>query len=141
MKSFTVSVSASLAILLANGLAFAQEGTQDFDPQKLSSRSRADVLAELEQARVNGRFDSRGESYGGFSQSEIVSTRARAEVLADFEAARRAKALDTRNYAGVYGGFVPGEIKSTKTREEVLAELAKARAAGFRPSQGERSGR
>lgn len=139
MKSLTVSVTAAFAILFANGLAYAQEGSQDFDLQKLSSRSRAEVRAELEQARTHGGFDSRGESYGSFSRSEIVSTRPRAEVMAELDAARRAKALDTRNYAGVYGGFVQGKNKSIKSREEVLAELASAQAAGFHPSRGERS--
>lgn len=142
MKSLSALVLASLAIPLVSSLAVAQEGTQDFDAKKLSSRTRADVRAEEERSRADeGSGYARGEGYGSFRPGEITSARTRAEVLAELEAARRARALDARNYSGVYGGFTQGEIRSSKTREEVLSELASARAAGVRLSQGERTGR
>lgn len=129
-----------LSASLFSGLAAAQEGTQDFQAASLSSRTRAEVIAELEQARAAGQLEQRGESYGGVDTSKLVSTRSRAEVLAELDAARRARALDTRNYSASYGSFRLGEIASTRARSAVLAELAQAQKAQGGLSRGERKG-
>lgn len=129
-----------LAASLFSGLAAAQEGTQDFQSPSLSSRTRAEVLAELEQARATGQLEQRGESYGGVDSGKFASTRSRAEVLAELEVARRARALDTRNYSASYGSFRLGEIASTRSRSEVVAEMAQAQKAQGGLSRGERNG-
>ena len=47
----------ALSALFAVGTAVAQEGTQDFQNQALSAKTRAQVLAELHEARSAGALD------------------------------------------------------------------------------------
>lgn len=130
----------TLLALVAAGSSFAQEGTQDFANQTLSTRTRAEVIAELEQARASGQLLVSGELYGSFRPAQIVSTRTRGEVLAELDAARRDGTLQTRNSGPFYGSFQPHEFVSTKTRAEVRAEVLRAQAAGVHLSRGDRSG-
>ena len=132
------STAAVLFTMFAATAAFAQEGTQDFANETLSTRSRAEVRAELAQAQAAGQLENRGESYGGFGRSAFASTKSRADVLAELDAARRAGTLDNRNES--YGGPDRTAVASTKTRAEVRAELAQAQAAHAHLSRGERSG-
>jgi hypothetical protein len=134
----TIRPAAAALALFAATTAFAQEGTQDFAKEALSTRSRAEVRAELAQARAAGQLENRGESYGGFDRSAVASTKSRDEVRAELDAARRDGTLDTRNES--YGGADRTAIASTKTRAEVRAELARAQASGAHLSRGERSG-
>lgn len=128
----------TLATLLATGAAVAQEGTQDFQNQALSAKTRAEVIAEMQQARNVGTLDRAGDSYGNFPA--IASTRTRAEVLAELNAAQRARALDSRNYAASYGSFRLGEISSTRSREDVRAEVIDSQRTRIGLSRGERAG-
>ena len=130
----------TLSVLFAAGAALAQEGTQEFQNQTLSSKTRAAVLAELQQARGAGTLDPAGDSYGNFPATAIASTRSRADVLAEMNAAQRARALDSRNYAASYGSFRLGEISSTRSREEVRAEASQAQHTRLGLSRGERTG-
>ncbi len=132
----SVLVSASLF----SGVVAAQEGTQDFQTPSLSSRTRAEVIAELEQARAAGRIAQLGESYGTVDSTKLASTRTRAEVLAEFEASRRVRVVDGRSYAASYGSFRVGEIASTRSRAEVMAELVEAQKVAGGLSRGERAG-
>jgi hypothetical protein len=136
MKLSLISLT-SLATLFAAGAALAQEGTQDFDGQVLSTRTRAQVLAELDRSRVTDLTQHAGEDYASFEPREIASTRSRSEVLAELAAARRARAVDGRSYQASYGSFRPEEITSTKSRAEVRDEMAQTRAG---LSRGDRSG-
>ena len=77
---------ALILTLAAAGAAQAQEGTQDFAGQTLSTRTRAEVIAELQQARAAGRLDQPGALYGSFDATQLVSTRTRADVRADLAA-------------------------------------------------------
>jgi hypothetical protein len=81
------SIAAALALssLFAAGAASAQEATQDFANQALSTRTRAEVQAEFEAARQARRLDTRNASavYGSFAAGEPGSTRTRAEVRAE----------------------------------------------------------
>lgn len=77
--------TAVVMALTCSTAAFAQEGTQDFKDQVLSTRSRADVQAELAQARTAGQLDVRGEAYGSVDSRRFQSTVSRAEVLADLQ--------------------------------------------------------
>ena len=135
-RVFIPAVSAFLVF----GSAVAQEGTQDFQNRPLSSKTRAEVLTELEQARLAGKLELQGESYSGFTGNAIASTRSRAEVLVELDAAKRARALDTRNYSASYGSFRLGEIRSTRSRQEVRDELAIAQKLQLGLSRGERTG-
>jgi Domain of unknown function (DUF4148) len=130
----------ALSTLFAAGSALAQEGTQDFQNGSLSSKTRAEVIAELHQARSAGSFDRAGDSYGTFPATAIASTRSRSDVQAELAAAQRARALDSRNYAASYGSFRLGEISSTRSREEVRAELNQAQRVQLGLSRGERTG-
>ncbi|MFT3955700.1 MAG: DUF4148 domain-containing protein [Piscinibacter sp.] len=131
---------AALPALFAVGAAVAQEGTQDFSNQTLSAKTRAQVIAEMQDARAAGTLASAGDSYGNFPATTIASTRTRAEVQAELAVAQRARALDTRNYAASYGSFRLGEIASTRSRDDVRAEGAHAQHAQIGLSRGDRSG-
>lgn len=131
---------AALPVLFAAGAAVAQEGTQDFQQQTLSSKTRAQVIAEMQDARVAGTLERVSDGYGNFPATAIASTRTRAEVQAELAVAQRARALDTRNYAASYGSFRLGEIASTRSRDDVRAELAKAQDLQIGLSRGDRTG-
>lgn len=139
MKLSRIALPA-LSALFAVGAAVAQEGTQDFQNQTLSAKTRAQVIAELQEARSAGTLDRAGDAYGNFPATAIASTRTRAEVQAELAVAQRARALDVRNYAASYGSFRLGEIASTRSREEVRAEMAKAQSVQIGLSRGDRSG-
>lgn len=67
------------AILSITGAAFAQgEATYEYPQAVTSAKSRADVVAELQQARAAGQIVS-GEAYL-LPQTTVVSTKSRAEV-------------------------------------------------------------
>lgn len=136
----TSLASALVSVGLFSGAATAQEGTQDFQSSSLSSRTRAEVIAELRQAGAAGGLEHRGESYGSVDPLTFASSRTRAEVLAEFEAARRVRVVDGRHYAASYGSFRAGEIASTRSRREVVAELVEAQKAQGALSRGERAG-
>lgn len=137
---FSRIVIPTLSAVFAVGSAVAQEGTQEFQNQTLSSKTRAEVVAELQQARIAGTLDHAGDSYGNFPATAIVSTRNRADVLAELNAAQRARALNSRNYAASYGSFRLGEISSTRSRENVRAEATLAQRIQLGLSRGERTG-
>jgi Domain of unknown function (DUF4148) len=130
----------ALAALLMAGAASAQEGTQDFQNIPQAAKTRAQVIAELEQARRDGTRERGGEAYGSFQGNAFASSRTRAEVLAEYDAARRARALDTHSYSATNRSIVvAGEAPSSRTREEVRAELAAAQKAIGGLSRGERT--
>lgn len=131
--------AAAAFTLLAAAGALAQEGTQDF-ASPLSTRSRAEVIAEFEQARASGTLPRPGDLYGLVDGTSRASSRTRAEVRAELDAARRDGTLETRNQGPFYGSFERRDVASTKTRAQVRAELEHALASGVRLSQGERSG-
>ena len=83
MNKTLALLSATLA--LAALPAFAQEGTQDFDTSRLSSRTRAEVRAEFEAARLAGTLDTHqsGPAYGSFRAGELASSASRAQVRAE----------------------------------------------------------
>jgi hypothetical protein len=74
-------IAAAFAATFAAG-AFAQEATFDdanFVAQAQSTKTRAQVLAELQQARANGTYVAGGEATV-FADAPAVSQRTRAEV-------------------------------------------------------------
>jgi hypothetical protein len=87
-------------VVLAVSAAHAQEATQTFAGEVLSVRTRAEVRAELDQARLAGTLERRNYAYVDYRRAdEAPSTLTRAEVLAEFERARVAGELERRNYA------------------------------------------
>lgn len=101
-----LSVSALLSALLACAAAQAQEGTQDFAGQVLSTKSRAEVRAEFEQARVAGTLERRNYSHRSIAvpaASTAVVGLTRAEVRAELQQALESGELDRRNAS--YGGL------------------------------------
>lgn len=85
MTTRSLALTLALSSLFAATAASAQEGTQDFANQVLSTRTRAEVQAEFEAARVARRLDTRNASavYGGFAAGEVGSGLTRAEVRAE----------------------------------------------------------
>lgn len=81
-----MSIKTTLAIaalsIVAAGSVFAAEGTQDFDHQTLSTKSRADVIAEL---RATGAIVSNE----GTPIQEARSTLSRSQVIAEAREAQR----------------------------------------------------
>lgn len=84
--------------LAAGGSAFAQEATSDAWMDAASTKSRADVMAELKQARADGSIRAVSAGY----LNPIVSQKSRADVRAEVLAAARSGELqrvDAEAYA------------------------------------------
>jgi hypothetical protein len=82
MKTSTLIAAVSLAFA---GAAFAQEATYQLPQPAVSQKTRAEVIAELQQARANGQLtvtEAQRQAYAPF-----VSTRTRADVRAETLAA------------------------------------------------------
>lgn len=94
-------VAAVLSATFAVG-AFAQEATADdanFVAQAQSTKSRADVRAELKQAQANGTYVAGGEGTI-FADTPAVGQRTRAEVrkeAVEAAASRRGGQVDAYN--------------------------------------------
>lgn len=83
-------IAATLVVAFAGaGSAFAQEGTQDFpSAQQLSTKSRAEVRAELLAAQRDGTLQL--NRYGEASAAPLAaSTLTRAQVVAETREAQR----------------------------------------------------
>ena len=92
------SVAIAAVAAFSGTAAFAQEATSDAWMNAASTKSRADVTAELQQARADGsiRF-----SRAGFIEA-LQSGKSRDAVKAETMAARRSGELEHIN-AEVYG--------------------------------------
>ena len=92
----TLRPAAALVLaLVATSAAIAQESTQDH-PTAAASRSRAEVRAELEQARAAGLLEPRHEWVRGGPRERAKSTLTREQVLHELQNARAAGRLDPR---------------------------------------------
>jgi Domain of unknown function (DUF4148) len=117
----TPSMFAAVALAFAGG-AFAQDATYPYPQTEASSKTRAEVMAELKQARADGTLQT---TEGNWPQVAFVSTKTRADVMAELKQARADGALHTGEGALPQTAFV-----STKTREAVRAETMAAIASG-----------
>jgi len=110
------------ALLTAlNAHVLAQEGVQTFRDEVLSTRSRAEVAQELTLARIEGRLENRGETYGSFGP-ELRSNRSmltRAEVLADLQLWREAGMTDLTSGEGGYNVF-SSRYREARARYQTL---------------------
>jgi len=113
--------------------------------------TRAQVLAELQQARQSGELLANGESSlknnelfpGQYPQKTVSSEITRAQVLAELQQARQSGELLVNGESGLknnelFPGQYPQESQSAgKTRAQVLEELHAAQRTGHVLAWGE----
>lgn len=98
MNARTLIALATFAVAASAGNAFAQEATPDGWSDVVSTKTRAQVMAELKQARADGSIKAGGAGY----LNPIVSQKSRADVRGEVLAAARSGELariDAEAYA------------------------------------------
>lgn len=113
---------AAFAVLAATGSVFAQDFVTP-DANLVSTRTRAEVIAEIAQARADGSLDVRDGEYPVIKNSGTPKTRA--EVVAKIAQARADGTLEVKE--ATYPTHSATAV--SKTRAEVRAELAQYRKA------------
>ena len=96
----------ALATFAVAGSAFAQEATSDGWMNAVSTKTRAQVAVELQQARADGSIKAVSAGY----LNPIISQKSRSEVRADVMAAARSGELariDAEAYAFGDRGAAP----------------------------------
>jgi len=111
---------AAIAVLAANGAAIAQEFVEP-GVNFVSTRTRAEVIAELKQAQADGSFNVLDTEYPIVRQTGTPKTRA--EVVAEL---KQAQADGTYYVHDVTYPVIPAATAS-RTRDEVRAELEQYR--------------
>jgi Domain of unknown function (DUF4148) len=113
-----IAIATALIALIGAGSAFAQEGTQDFPAaQNLSSKSRADVKAELAAAQRSGTVISYGEA----SPAPVpASTMTRKQVVAELREAQRLGLVGTDNEGGIR---IPTAAENESVRQAGLRAI------------------
>ena len=106
----------AVTVLGATGSALAQEYIAP-DPF-VGTKSRAEVVAELDQARKDGSLDVLDHAYP--SATQVAGTRTRDEVKAELADAKARGTLEVLD--SVYP--IIESAAQSKTRDEVRAELA-----------------
>lgn len=132
----TRHILAAAALALTASVASAAPTVFDDMP---STMSRAEVLAQVDQLRAEGRSLRANDAYGTVDTGMIpASTTTRSEVLAELEAARASGEFDSRgetygNFAWTQFGNVdqplPEQASVVAAREEAEAAAALAAAA------------
>ena len=129
---------ASFALLTATGAVFAQAAEYEVPNAKVvSTKTRAEVMAELKQAQTAGTFVAGGEVYSGdrviMAQTArpqnapvVAAGKTRAEVIAELQQAK----ADGNFVAGgtEYPNDVPVVAKNLRNRGEAI-ESAGSKAA------------
>jgi len=107
---------AAFAVLAANGAAFAQEFVEP-GVNFVSTRTRAEVIAELKQAQADGTYQVLDTDYPIIKQTG--TPKSRAEVLAELKQAQSDGTyyVSDLNYPALPAAGTP------RTRAEVRAEL------------------
>lgn len=110
----TLTVAALSTLSAVGNVAYAAEaeGNQWLDAAQ-STKTRAEVAAELKQARVDGVVGFAGTSYPWLARAKSVTTRE--AVKAEFQAARDAHALPA------IGEGYDGTVAATPARRGVGA--------------------
>lgn len=119
------TLTLTLSLLAASALPVAAHPVSTTTE---GGRSRAEVLAELEAARLDGSLAKMNRESSYAPEFDRPSTRDRAAVLAELEAARRSGLLAKMNRESSYAPEF--DRPATRDRAEVLAELEAARADG-----------
>jgi len=107
-------LAAALVLTVLSGSVLAAPSS----PSVVTSKTRAQVVAELIQARANGELNVSDSDYP--YQPKFVSTKTRAQVLAELAQAR---ARGEMNVGDSDYPYQPAFV-STKSRAQVQAELA-----------------
>ena len=89
MNTRTLISLATFALAASAGSAFAQEATSDAWMNAVSTKTRAQVMAELKQARADGSIKAVSAGY----VPTLVSQKSRAEVHREVLAAARSGEL------------------------------------------------
>ncbi|MEC4720559.1 DUF4148 domain-containing protein [Noviherbaspirillum sp. CPCC 100848] len=121
---------AAVAVFTATSSAFASEWV-DFSNFK-STKTRAEVVAEIEQANANGQL-ARNSEFVEFKSTPVASGKTRAEVRAELERAYADGQLAT-NGSSEFVEFA--NVASSKTRDQVRQE-ALAATKGTTAAAGE----
>lgn len=122
-------IAAAVLALTASHAAFAQDAA--------APKTRAEVLAELQQARADGTLETRNNFHGVHLRQSSESGKTREQVKAELAAARAdGSLLALQNYEGVATDLA---FASAKTRAEVRAEVQQAIASGEHLSRGDRN--
>jgi hypothetical protein len=111
----TRTLIAALSIAFA-GSAFAQEATIDTTPF-VSSKSRAEVLAELAQARAAGQLQVSEADY--VRVPSITAGKTRDAVIAETRAAAASGQLKALNAEAA--SYLPGPLRSGTAQGQVMA--------------------
>ena len=122
-----IIIATTLIALAGAGSAFAQEGTQDFPAaQNLSSKSRAEVKAELAAAQRAGTV----VSYGEASPAPVsASALTRVQVVAELREAQR---------LGLVGASNEGDVRIATPAERQAIRSAGLRAIDTSVARGTR---
>jgi len=107
---------AAFAVLAANGAAFAQEFVEP-GVHFASTRTRAEVLAELKQAQADGSYRVLDTEYPIIKQ--VGTPKSRAEVIAEL---KQAQSDGTYYVSDINYPMLPA-ASAPRTRAEVRAEL------------------
>jgi hypothetical protein len=118
----TKQLIAVLALTAATGAVFAQSTTGS---ESLAPKTRAEVIAQLQQASAQGQLLTSYTDYP-FTVASNTTSVSRADVKADVAKAQRSGQLlvSSSDYP-----FKP-TVTENKTRAEVKAELRQARNTG-----------
>jgi predicted RNase H-like HicB family nuclease len=124
----TKSLMIALMLAAASGSVLAEgDATAPFDSAPTFSqaaapgKTRAQVIAELKQARAEGMLSTGDYDYP--KQRPFVSTKTRADVVAEL---KQAQAQGLANVSDADYPKLP-QVASTKTRAQVQSELAQSR--------------
>jgi len=128
-------ISAAVLMLSLAGAALA-EAPYPEDTKFVSTKTRAEVIAELAQARANGELPINDVSYPDKAMASAVSTKTRAEVIDELKQARANGELPI-NDATYPDKAIASAPVSTKTRAQVVEELKQYQQAHANPSYAE----
>jgi len=129
-------ISAAVLMLSLAGAALA-EAPYPEDSKFVSTKTRAEVVAELAQARANGELPINDVSYPDKAMnSPSTSTKTRAEVIDELKQARANGELPI-NDATYPDKAIASAPVSTKTRAQVVEELKQYQQAHANPSYAE----
>ncbi|SUU82115.1 DUF4148 domain-containing protein [Alcaligenes faecalis] len=109
-------------VLIASSAAWAADGTAQVQGQSYS-KSRAQVVQELEQAREQGLISVAAHGYPKVPQGPAKT---RAQVVQELQEAQQAGLLDFAD--DEYPVLPAGSVH--KTRQQVVQELEQARKQG-----------
>lgn len=128
-------ISAAILMLSLAGAALAEAPYPD-DSKFVSTKTRAEVIAELAQARANGELPINEATYPDKAIASVASTKTRAEVIDELKQARANGELPI-NDASYPDKTIAAAPVSTKTRAQVVEELKQYQQAHANPSYAE----